>query len=199
MNTKAKGDTFENRVYDLILDSINRETFNVPVKNFKIYKNKKYLSKDQSFSARIDISIESYRKGAEHPSLYIFIECKDYNSAVGIDKIKKFNADVVELRGIGLNAKGIFITKSAVQEGLLNYARSNGIAVVRVMDDDTMDTIVERKEKNSLKDAATLAVINVFNALTHENFVSTTGITYAFYKDKPFTRLTDLLKEITSG
>ena len=152
MSTAAKGDAFEQRVYDALAEELRDERLCASPKNAKIFKKKAYHSRDRGSSIITDVSIELFLPGRERPSLVWIFECKDYASTVPVDDIEEFHA---KLQQIGEdNTKGTFVTSGALQRSALAYAQSKGIGVVRLLPDDQLVIVMERFTIRSLEKAS---------------------------------------------
>lgn len=129
MNTTLKGNKFEDLAIDLVHKLIEEEELLINMKYIRPYKKQKYKCLSRDGYVEFDYVIEVWPPNAERYSVIYFIECKNYKTRVGIDKIKKFHNDIQEVSGT--NAKGIFITRSLLQEGAKQYAETNGFMVVQ--------------------------------------------------------------------
>lgn len=129
MNTVKKGDQFEKIGIELIHKLICEQQILIDQKFIRQFSKKKYPCRSRNGMVEFDYVIEVWAPNAERCSLYYFIECKDYKSRVGVDKLKKFHNDIQEVTGA--NAKAIFITKSLLQEGAKSYADANGFMVIQ--------------------------------------------------------------------
>ena len=126
-NTGKEYETFVANLQQAILDS---ETF-IKQKNIKIELNKKIL--DNCGSEReFDIYWEYELGGVTYRTI---IECKDYNSAISIEKI---DALVGKIRDIP-SLKPIFATKIGYQKGAKKKAEQNQIDLLIVREQDNSD------------------------------------------------------------
>jgi hypothetical protein len=97
MNTTAKGDHYEDRVYKVLQKLLQDDALIVSGKHSKIFRKKAYYSKDRDSDIVFDISIEAYLPGAENYSLLILIECKDYSSSIPVNDVEEFAAKVSQV------------------------------------------------------------------------------------------------------
>ena len=67
-NTTAKGDAFEERVYHLIDDCIQKGEIPINGKQSKVFLKKKYDTQDTENGVIIDIAIETYAVGSNEIS-----------------------------------------------------------------------------------------------------------------------------------
>jgi Zn-dependent peptidase ImmA (M78 family) len=146
MNTVLKGDKFEDIGIELIHKLIEEEQILINAKYIRPFKKKKYKCKSREGFVEFDYVIEIWPPNAERYSVAYFIECKDYKNRVGVNQIKKFHNDIEEVSGA--NAKGIFISKSLLQEGARSYAEANGFMVIQANNIENYKIIYH---KDSLK------------------------------------------------
>lgn len=128
INTTAKGDAFESRVFAIFESLIQTEQLPLNCKRSKIYHQKQYKSTKSSHNIPIDISIETFMPGSEEIAMLTLIECKDYKSPIRVEKIREFQKRIEEIGA----QKGYFITTSSFQSGARDLAKAEhiGIAVV---------------------------------------------------------------------
>jgi len=101
--------------------------------------------------------METSIKDANKLSLLTLVECEDLNRPVGIDDMEEFSSKV---RQIGEhNTKAIFISTNSFQKSAYNYAKSEGISLIRISTNDELEWVNFRKD----------AVGYRFNALELEN------------------------------
>jgi hypothetical protein len=141
MNSTNKGNIFERRVYVALADALQNEQLCVSPKTAKIFSKKHYHSRQRNADIIVDVSIEAFFPGSIRPTLVWIFECKDYRGRIPIDDFEEFHA---KLQQIGEdNTKGTFVTSGALQRSALNYARSVGIGVVRLLPNDQIDHVME--------------------------------------------------------
>lgn len=140
MNTVAKGDDFENRVYNILLETL--KTSNLKVKRFGESEfwivpssatiNKKAKKKFPWGDVVVnDLTIE----GVNDDNFLILIECKSYTHPVDRSDIAEFNTRIQDLKA----TKGILITTNRFQKGALRMAEYHNIALVRVDNNNLMN------------------------------------------------------------
>ncbi|MCP9749667.1 restriction endonuclease [Ferruginibacter sp. HRS2-29] len=192
MNSTKKGDLFEERVYNVLLQAMmNEELFVSPTHSF-IFKKKSYFSKDREKDIIFDLAIESYRPGAVSPNLIILIECKDYDSPVSIDNLEEFYAKKEQVARA--NCKCLFFSTSSLQAAAFTYASNLNIGVVRLLSDESMEWLIERTNIHLQTTDQSAQTINVINGITNEYFVSTRKNTFGFAEQTPFYSIEELLK-----
>lgn len=134
MSSVKKGNAFEQEVFGYLKDELKNDKLFVAGRTSKIFSKKGYYSRDRGKNIITDISIETYLAGAADYSLLTVIECKDYDGTIPVDDIEEFYSKVQQITGV--NVKAIFVTKSALQEGALTFAKSKKIGVIRYLPSD---------------------------------------------------------------
>lgn len=77
-------------------------------------------------SHQIDLYWEFKIAGIKH---CVAVECKDYNRAIGKDKIEAFKSVLDDLQD---NVKGIFVSRKGYQKGAKAFAESYGIGLLEI-------------------------------------------------------------------
>ncbi|RJN38313.1 hypothetical protein D3X76_14045, partial [Acinetobacter baumannii] len=171
MDTKKKGDIFENFVFDYFSALIQKGYMGLNPSHTKIYKQKKYYSKDREDYIIFDVAIEVFLFDQKEPYLVILIECKNYEKSVPVDDIEEFSTKVSQ---VGKHyTKAICITKNGFQKGALNVAKNRKIGLWRITANDNHEVIFNRTI-NRIKNNDEI----ISNALTSENLqdISATNI-----------------------
>ncbi len=142
MNTTAKGTAFEARAHEVLASELKNERLWAAPKHAEIFRRKGYFSRDRNKEIITDISIELYFTSRKEPSLIWVFECKDYSSGrIPIDDVEEFHA---KLEQIGQDkTKGTIVTNSALEGSALNYARSKGIGLIRLLPDDQICVLIQ--------------------------------------------------------
>ena len=109
-------------------------------KNCRLFRRKAYYSRDRGAPVVVDLSIEVWLPDASQYSLLWVCECKDYGSPVPVNDVEEFAAKLQQIAGA--NVKGMMAISGAMQQGALNYARSRGIAVVRLLPKDQVEWVI---------------------------------------------------------
>ncbi len=172
-NTKNTGAAFEEEVYKLICEIVNKNEFMVSNPNVRIRKKPRYYSKDRDAEIEFDVSVEKYLGNPDEnenmrPSIIVVIECKDYSSSIPVDDVEEFHA---KLQQIGAdNTKGMMITqKGCFQRSALNYAESKGIALARILPDDQVVFLLALIDNKKLE---TEKIEIEISALTEKDYIS---------------------------
>lgn len=144
MNTTETGNNFEDRVFSLINELLEKDEFTVPGKRSRIYQKQGYYSESRKGNIITDISIETFLQNAEQYSLLHIIECKYLNKNVAIDDIEEFSS---KLSQIGEhNSKGIIASNKGFAKSTINFAKSKKIGLIRIMPSNEYDWINYRKQ-----------------------------------------------------
>ncbi|TGE06095.1 ImmA/IrrE family metallo-endopeptidase [Hymenobacter fodinae] len=128
MNTTAKGDAFEEKAYRLIEQAVQSGQLGILPQSSRVFKKKKYYSRDRETDIIFDLAIEVWLPGAPTYSFLFIIECKSYSHPVPVNDVEEFYAKIAQVAGV--NVKGVFITDSTFQEGAFKYARAKGMMLL---------------------------------------------------------------------
>ncbi|GAA0893634.1 hypothetical protein GCM10009122_33130 [Fulvivirga kasyanovii] len=115
----------------------------------KIEHRKKLIS-EAGNRYEIDLSYDFEIGNAHYLTL---VECKQWNSNVTREKIGHFKSVLVELKA----HKGIVITTKGFQKGAIEFAKTNGIGLFKISNDDQFEMIshfvgnIEALESHLLK------------------------------------------------
>ena len=110
MNTTRIGDELEERIYDLIRSELDRDQFCTKREYSRIFRKKGYFSKDRDKKIIFDISIEVWLPGADHYSLLILIECKNYSHPVPVKAVESFHSKAQQVAA----SKAIVVSTAAL-------------------------------------------------------------------------------------
>jgi hypothetical protein len=196
MSTVEKGTVFEKKVHGILQELLEKDELGISGKYFTIFHQKAFHHPLRGNDIKFDLVIEFYRKEGVKPVFYVLVECKDYGSPVPVGELEKFyeNAD----RVFFANFKSMVFTTNSLQEGAFNYAISTGMAVIRILDDDSRTWLVERANKNLTTSLQNAALINVTTALTNEYYLSTKHDTFATFNFKNFGSVKETFAEVLS-
>lgn len=168
MNSTAKGDKFETRVFAAIKRMISEGQFFCAPDACRILRKQGYYSKDRDSEIIFDISVEIYIPGRSSYSVLVLIECKDYGSPVPVDDAEEFFAKIDEVSGA--NVKGLIVSTNSFAQGTLKYCKSKGIGLARYYDKSTLKWILDRSP-SSLSSAAP-DWVDIQTGLMHESHQS---------------------------
>jgi Zn-dependent peptidase ImmA (M78 family) len=166
MNTVLKGDAFELRFLKILRKMLREQKMKVIVEGGKEWSippfseatNKKAYFYPWGNKVIIDIAVEVKNDEDKNTDI-VLIECKDYGSAIKIEKIQAFISKVSDLKA----KKGIFVTTSKFQKGAIDAARVHNIALIRVSDNDGV-----RWDLHRLGCTNSLSYLNIVEQLTSD-------------------------------
>jgi Zn-dependent peptidase ImmA (M78 family) len=183
-NTIAKGNAFEDRVFTKFKELLETGELSFDSKYCHVYQKKSYKGKSGS-NIVFDISIEVFMPNATKYCLLLTIECKDYNSAIQVDKLRDFSSRIEDVAA----HKGIFVASSRFQQGAFDWAKSKGIGLAILDNSNNESWVLQRigKQKYQIKQE----IEDYFTNGLNENsfpFVAISGYSY-------FTSIVDFLSE----
>ena len=189
-----KGKEFEDRVFTIFSKMLANNEFFVLGNKSKIYTRKGYYSSDRKNNIIVDISIETFLDQSDEYSLLTVIECKDYNKTIPVDDIEEFKAKLDQIAG--KNVKGIMAATLGFDPGTVNYAKSNGIALFRLLNTDKYNWDVHRTTYTAIETKESIERFNkeIHNGLVN-NIVEHFNSNYCFcnYYDNYYNSLSNLL------
>lgn len=140
MSSVAKGNKFEDEVFSAISAELTEGHLGLVDRHCKLFQKKGYYSRDRDSEIIVDISIEVWLPGASIWSMLWVCECKDYSGSLPVDDVEEFKSKLDQITG--KNVKGLMAVTGALQRGALNFARSNGIGVVRVLPNEQISWVM---------------------------------------------------------
>lgn len=194
MSTVAKGDWFEDEVFELFSKLLSRGQLLFNPQLARIYQKRAYYSKDRADDIVVDISIEVYLPDANQWSLLTVIECKNYTHNVPVDDVEEFSAKLSQIAGH--NVKGIVVTSHAFQKGSIKYAESKGIALVRVLPSKEILWDVKRRPRDEVTRTLTGNDVEIEHALTDPNYTNWSVRTFACVGDHFTHSIEDVLRQL---
>lgn len=144
MNTTAKGNKFEDKVYQIFKGLLEDDKLLVNSKQSVIKKKAKYYSEARKKNIITDISIETTMDMSSSYNLLTIIECKDCNRPISVDDVEEFYTKLSQLKA----HKGIVISRQGFQQGAIQVAEHYHIALIRINDDNSMLAIANREFKS---------------------------------------------------
>lgn len=197
MNTVAKGNQFEDRVFQAIETELLSERLGLLPKACNIFRKKKYYSKSRKANIEIDISIEVFLPDADKWSILWAIECKDYRGSLPVNDVEEFHAKIQQIAGD--NVKATLILNGVLQKSAFEYCTSMGIGVARLLPDNQLCAIVRESEshyspfpRKKIENEAMVALTNAEHSDTNES----EKLPYSYGQEKPeneaINALTDL-------
>ena len=105
MSTVAKGDTFEQSVFDALSEELKGDRLGLSPSTAKLFRKKGYYSHDRKTDIIVDMSIEVWPPDADNYSILWVCECKDYGHPIPVDDVEEFKAKLDQIAG--KNVKGV--------------------------------------------------------------------------------------------
>ncbi|MES2653293.1 MAG: ImmA/IrrE family metallo-endopeptidase [Bacteroidota bacterium] len=165
-NTVARGNKFEDQVYDLIKKDFDSLKFGVIPTCCRFFKKKKYKSERLNTYIEFDISVEIWPEGAKEFSFLYLIECKDYATSIPGSDVSEFITNVEMVAG--MNVKPIIITTTKLQERAFRLATERKLMWILVeKGKHTTKLQNSRKPKKSQLQDADITVLQ--HELAHVN------------------------------
>lgn len=146
MNTVLKGNQFEDKIFDLLQNEVEKGTIPLLLQCCKFQRKPKYYSKDREKPIEFDISIEVTPVGAENYQLLYIVECKNYSCKISIDNVEEFVEKVNQVSG--KNVKAVFVFSGELQSGVHTYAKNKGVMLINVTEDNLTNIILHNKKNN---------------------------------------------------
>jgi len=150
LNTTEIGNLFESKSLEIIKKVIEEEQLGHLANCLRIYQKKGYYSAQRKKDIKFDLTIEVWPPGANRYHLIYIIECKDYAKRVPVSKIEDFHSKILQVSGV--NAKGIFISNSPLQEGGYNIAESVGMMFIQGESSDDYKIILHKTNRENRTD-----------------------------------------------
>lgn len=196
MSTVEKGAAFEKKVHEILLQLLESGELGISGNLYKVHHQKEFYSDFRKSNIKFDLAIEFFRKEGIKPIFYILVECKDYGNRVPASDLEEFYNKTRQI--FHANFKCMVFTTNSLQEAAYNFAITTGMAVIRILDDDSRFWIVERTNKHLTTGAENKIAINVSTALTNEYYVSTKNDTFGTFNFKSFLSVNEILAEVIS-
>ena len=130
MNSYEKGLKYEKAVFSRFKKLLEDDKLLVHSKNSKIRFKPQYYSQKRDAHITFDFSIEVTLDGKDNYSFIYLVECKNYKDKVPIDDLEEFESKLSQVAPH--NCKGIICTPVGFQGSCLDFARNNGIALIRM-------------------------------------------------------------------
>jgi hypothetical protein len=192
MSSVAKGNVFEDRVFEAIRKELDGDRLGLSPKHAKPFKKRGYYSRDREDDIVVDISVEVWLPKADRWSLLWVCECKDYAGPIPVDDVEEFKSKLDQIAGA--NKKGVLAISGALQAGALKYARSNGIGVIRLLPDNQVRHVLYHMTSAMLDKAFHLDPSEFYRALTQAGFIGTNRDFYSEYGQYIYGDWRSLLK-----
>jgi hypothetical protein len=132
MNSSEQGSQFERLVFRLLSEKLAGGELGLIPGACRIHRGKGYFSRDRKRYIVCDVSIEMYLPGLIQWSLLWVWECKDLASPVPVNDIEEFWAKLRQIAGV--NVKGAMVSTKGFQQGTVEFAKAQGIALAQYRD-----------------------------------------------------------------
>lgn len=137
----SKGKTYEQDVLNMLQDELSRGNLGIDPNLTRVRHKPNYFSRDRGKDIIFDVSFEVFRKTAAEPHLIWIWECKNYSHTVPVDDVEEFHA---KLSQIGADrTKGTMITPVGFDPGAVEFARSKGIGLCRLIPQEALVWLME--------------------------------------------------------
>lgn len=170
ISSVEKGDSFEDEIFEFLSREINSGGFPISAAFCKVFKKKKYYSKDRSALIEFDVVIEVYYPGTMECSLVWLFECKNYKSSVGVGEVESFYQKAEQVAGA--RSKLVLATKGPVQKSGREFARSKGMGILRHFGFEGMKWELHRSPSTLAHSAGEILRHEFDSAFGDENYKS---------------------------
>jgi len=195
-----KGKEFELKAFESLKRALKTNQLGLLPDSCKIFHRKGYYSRDRGKDIEIDISIELHLPEAPRWSLLWAWECKDYQEHIPVDDVEEFWAKLTQIAGA--NVKGGLVVSGALQESALNFARTKGIAVVRLLPENQITHILFSRGPGpqlSPKEIADQKLAKVVKAITDLEFIANHQEFFGLYDNKSAFDWDSLVENVLGG
>jgi Zn-dependent peptidase ImmA (M78 family) len=131
MSTSARGDAFEEEIYEFFHEKISADDFYFRKECCKLFRKKRYFSRDRQDEIEFDVVVEVYSIGDDRPSILFIVECKNYNHAVPVNDAEEFFQKIQQISGA--NVKAVIASPATFQSGTVAFSQSKGIALMQYL------------------------------------------------------------------
>ncbi len=131
MNTSARGDSFEEQIYDFFQEKISADDFYFRKECCKLFRKKRYFSRDRQDEIEFDVVVEVYSEGDDRPSILFIVECKNYSHSVPVNDAEEFFQKIQQISGA--NVKAVIASPATFQSGTVAFSQSKGIGLMQYL------------------------------------------------------------------
>ncbi len=137
----SKGAAYEQDVLNTLQGELSRGNLGIDPNLAHVRHKPNYFSRDRDKDIIFDLSIEVFRKAAAEPYWIWIWECKNYSHTVPVDDVEEFHA---KLSQVGADrTKGSMITLVGFDPGGVEFARSKGIGLWRLIPPESLVCLME--------------------------------------------------------
>lgn len=190
-NTTAIGNKLEDQVFSLLPELVEKQILPVRTECCKFHRKKGYFSQDRRKNIFFENVIEVFSSAPridseDQPTFVVIFECKNYKGyEVEVGHVESFFGKLEQLRGF--RPKGYMISRDGFGEGGVNFARSRGIGLIRLLPDNQVRVESHFTLSEDSEDT-------VIRAITEQGFVSSGSSQFAISSKGCFTNIGEMLK-----
>ncbi|MBT4101182.1 MAG: ImmA/IrrE family metallo-endopeptidase [Gemmatimonadetes bacterium] len=170
MNTTAVGNELEEKIASFLQDELDNNAFWARSDCCTLFRKKAYYSPKRQADITFDIAIEIRAPGNDSLSMLVLVECKNYADAVPVGEIETFHSQIQQVSGA--NVKGIVASRSELQSGALNLARSMGLGLIRDLNGERFKWELRRSASYSADPTASESDDRIRLGMTQRDFSS---------------------------
>ena len=197
MNTTAKGDVLEEKIYLLLQSEIDADRFWAKKACCRLFRKQGYYSRDRGSEIIFDISIEIYLPDANVYSSLVLIECKNYSHAVPVDDAEEFFAKVQQVGAA--NVKAIIASTATFQSGTKTFAKSKGVGLLRYFDPTSFKWELHRSPSASAGSVNADTAYTISEGLSKPDFHSQIFDLYMQSPVRDTNSLWDFVEDLVVG
>ena len=169
----SKGANYEEDVLSKVRDEVSRGNLGIDPNLTRVRHKPNYFSRDRDKDIIFDVSIEVFRKAAAEPYWVWIWECKNYSHTVPVDYVEEFHA---KLSQVGADCtKGTMITPVGFDPGAVEFARSKGIGLCRLIPQEALVWLME--DSSEAQDSDILCALTTPDTTAFRFYGSFYGLT----------------------
>lgn len=168
------GTEYEDKVFRLVKQLLSDKTLPYDPSLSVFHRTRSYHSADRNADIKFENVVELFAKGVDpsngQPSLVIIFECKAYTSVVDVSEVEEFKSKLEQIKGF--RAKGYMVTLRGFRRAALNYAKSNGIGLIRFIPEDQIQFVLYHMTADVMREIHEGLARRASEALTNPRYVS---------------------------
>jgi hypothetical protein len=165
----SPGTEFEIEVFHALQRVLREGSLGLDPECSRIFHHRPYYSSTRKKGIYFDIAIELTLPRASAVSFLWIWECKSYKKLVPVDDIEEFES---KLNQVGAaNTKGTMISRNGFQQSTLEFAKSTGVGLARLMPQAQIEWILYRATPAEL-DALSASREEILRALIQSDFTA---------------------------
>jgi hypothetical protein len=182
MNSTAKGNEYEDKVFSLVDKLLEDEALPFQKSSSVFHRRKDYFSQDRNSKIIFENVVEFFAKGTNaqngQPSLVIIFECKSYAGLVDVSEVEEFKSKLDQLKGF--RSKGYMVTKRGFKKAALAYAASHGIGLIRFVPEDQYEFVAYHMTSLMMQNIHRGFAGRAVKGLTESGYISRNETEYGF-------------------